>query len=243
MFIIIFSKCCSKRTIVSLLVLIIPLFATGCIEEVPSEASGAAEAAALYVKDPGSSGIDLDFQSSVSPTTSRTCGQVLLWDPLPYLLLTASLWNGEELVDRASYLLLDPLPGRWESFQIFRDLPLVEGEYIVDLEIEGPEGTIASGRRQCLEDWPRERTTIVFIESPRSASEDPEVVSMDLEEFLDQGINSSRDLVGSVTTKKYHRADCRYAAKIAEKNRVYFASSKEAIEAGFSPCKVCDPGD
>jgi len=235
----------------SFLALIIPLLAIGCIEDVPSggpeDAALAEQGSGEYMKDlkdPGSpGGVDLDFRSSVSPTTSRTWGQVVSWDRFPYLLLTASLWRGEELVDKASYLMLDPVPGRWEPFSIFRDLPLTEADYIVDLDVIGPEGTIASAKRECLGEWPREKTTIVFVELPGSSSEEPEeVVSIDLDEFLNEGLNSSRDLVGSATTKKYHRADCRYAEKIAEENRVYFSSSKEAIEAGFLPCKVCNPG-
>ena len=47
--------------------------------------------------------------------------------------------------------------------------------------------------------------------------------------------------VASTTSDKYHRLDCRYAEKIKEENRVYFSDAWEAREAGYSPCKVCNP--
>ncbi len=47
--------------------------------------------------------------------------------------------------------------------------------------------------------------------------------------------------VGSITSKKYHRLDCRYALKIKPDNRVYFQSREEAERQGYLPCKVCSP--
>jgi len=47
--------------------------------------------------------------------------------------------------------------------------------------------------------------------------------------------------VGSSTSKKYHRLDCRYAAKIKPENRIYFAGEEEARQQGYLPCKVCNP--
>ncbi|OPY50627.1 MAG: hypothetical protein A4E49_02657 [Methanosaeta sp. PtaU1.Bin112] len=47
--------------------------------------------------------------------------------------------------------------------------------------------------------------------------------------------------VGSITSKKYHRPDCRYALKIKADNRIYFLSGEDAEEQGYLPCKVCSP--
>lgn len=47
--------------------------------------------------------------------------------------------------------------------------------------------------------------------------------------------------VGSVTSDKYHRPDCSYAKKIKPENRINFSDIWEAREAGYSPCKVCNP--
>jgi hypothetical protein len=48
-------------------------------------------------------------------------------------------------------------------------------------------------------------------------------------------------LVGSITSKKYHRPDCRYALKIKSDNRIYFQSLEDAEGQGYLPCKVCNP--
>ena len=47
--------------------------------------------------------------------------------------------------------------------------------------------------------------------------------------------------VASTTSDKYHRPDCRYAEKIKSENRIEFSDVWEAREAGYSPCKVCNP--
>jgi competence protein ComEC len=47
--------------------------------------------------------------------------------------------------------------------------------------------------------------------------------------------------VGSTTSNKYHRPDCRYAEKIKDENKIFFSDAEEAEEAGYSPCKVCNP--
>ena len=47
-------------------------------------------------------------------------------------------------------------------------------------------------------------------------------------------------LVGSITSKKYHRPDCRYAGKIKPENLVSFASVEDARAEGYLSCKVCN---
>jgi hypothetical protein len=47
--------------------------------------------------------------------------------------------------------------------------------------------------------------------------------------------------VGSGTSKKYHRLDCRYAAKIKPENEIYFSGEEDARAQGYLPCKTCDP--
>ncbi len=46
---------------------------------------------------------------------------------------------------------------------------------------------------------------------------------------------------GNSSTHKFHRADCRYAARISDGSYVGFASAEEALAAGYEPCKVCNP--
>ncbi len=45
--------------------------------------------------------------------------------------------------------------------------------------------------------------------------------------------------MGSITSKKYHRLNCRYALKIKPENRIYFQSLDDAKEQGCHPCKSC----
>jgi hypothetical protein len=47
--------------------------------------------------------------------------------------------------------------------------------------------------------------------------------------------------MGSITSKKYHRLDCRYALKIKAENRIYFLSIEDAEGQGYLPCKSCAP--
>ena len=47
--------------------------------------------------------------------------------------------------------------------------------------------------------------------------------------------------VGSSATNKFHLADCVWAERITDENKVYLSSYNEFIENGFSPCKKCNP--
>jgi len=47
--------------------------------------------------------------------------------------------------------------------------------------------------------------------------------------------------VGSAKSNKYHYPSCEWALKIHPDNLVKFKSAKEALDAGYVPCKVCRP--
>jgi len=47
--------------------------------------------------------------------------------------------------------------------------------------------------------------------------------------------------VASAQSNKYHYPKCKWATKISSKNLVTFKSAKEALDAGYVPCKVCKP--
>lgn len=47
--------------------------------------------------------------------------------------------------------------------------------------------------------------------------------------------------VGSAKSNKYHYPSCSSAHRIKPSNLVTFQSAKEALEAGYIPCKVCKP--
>ncbi|MEW6574708.1 MAG: thermonuclease family protein [Bacillota bacterium] len=48
-------------------------------------------------------------------------------------------------------------------------------------------------------------------------------------------------VIGNSRSKKFHRPDCQWAAKISPKNKITFRSREEAISAGYVACKVCRP--
>lgn len=50
-----------------------------------------------------------------------------------------------------------------------------------------------------------------------------------------------RLFVGSSTSKKYHRLDCHYAAKIKPENKIYFSGEDDARLQDYLPCKTCNP--
>ena len=47
--------------------------------------------------------------------------------------------------------------------------------------------------------------------------------------------------VASSRSQVFHKADCKSAAKISEKNLVHYATRDEAIQAGKAPCHECNP--
>jgi len=57
----------------------------------------------------------------------------------------------------------------------------------------------------------------------------------------DQSDEGGEGYVGSKSSKKYHKMDCRYALKLSAKNRITFESIDDAESQGYEPCKVCGP--
>ena len=47
--------------------------------------------------------------------------------------------------------------------------------------------------------------------------------------------------VGNSNSRKFHYADCHFVGKMNPNNRVYFNSRDEAVNAGYVPCKRCNP--
>ena len=54
---------------------------------------------------------------------------------------------------------------------------------------------------------------------------------------------SEHKYIASRESDVFHRRSCRWAEKIAERNRVYFRSYKEAVKSGRRACKLCKPED
>lgn len=48
-------------------------------------------------------------------------------------------------------------------------------------------------------------------------------------------------LVASKNSDKYHLESCATAQKIDAANKIIFSTPEEAVKAGYSPCKICNP--
>lgn len=47
--------------------------------------------------------------------------------------------------------------------------------------------------------------------------------------------------VGNANSGKFHYADCSFVGRMNPDNRVEFNTREEAINAGYIPCKRCQP--
>jgi hypothetical protein len=54
-------------------------------------------------------------------------------------------------------------------------------------------------------------------------------------------INGENLYVGSINSDVYHYPWCEWAQKINPENEIWFNSAEEAHDAGYRPCKVCNP--
>ena len=253
----------------------------------------------------------LEFNSSVSRSLFRTWGSLTLQggSTLQYLILNASLWDGDRFVENTRYMMMDLEPGKSRDFDI-REICSLNPDlgYSSLLEVEVPEGLFRPERRDCI--VAEDGQDVVIPGSSRYSSRNfysreaaPEMRSMDpprLSEPADDATLSSKSTssyqetpayrdtstyeetsaykeaseyeetstyqegtahreastsselwdsagdieyryVGSKNSDKYHLPDCTSAKKIKKENRVYFLDVWEAREAGYSPCKACNP--
>lgn len=56
-----------------------------------------------------------------------------------------------------------------------------------------------------------------------------------------RGLSSGAAFVGNIKSKKLHRPDCRHAVGSSYDNRMEFTSLRQALDAGYIPCKICNP--
>jgi micrococcal nuclease len=56
-----------------------------------------------------------------------------------------------------------------------------------------------------------------------------------------QPTQTQGNYVGSTRSDKYHYPDCYWAQQIKPDNLIWFSSAREALDKGYTPCKVCNP--
>lgn len=59
--------------------------------------------------------------------------------------------------------------------------------------------------------------------------------------ILKNAVAANDRYVVPAKSNKYHYPSCRWAKKIGPKNLEAFKSAKDALGAGYIPCKVCKP--
>lgn len=138
---------------------------------------------------PSSPSISLfqNFDSSVSTSLFRTWGTLTLQggSTLPYLILNATLWDGDRLVERTRYMMIEVEPGKGRDFDICENCRLSpERGYSCLLEVEG---LFVSERRDCL----------VAEDDPKFVIWDGSGAAYDREATSEKGSTDSRSPSGS----------------------------------------------
>ena len=250
-----FSKCGISLI---LFPLILALFCmTGCLEKVP-------EISVTPSVPQDQLAMQMDFDVELSSDLFGVRGNIMLPgnSSLAYLMLNATLCQGEKAQFNTKYLLMQIEPNRDYSFEISKNVKIPAGEYDCILEATGPQGvlakesrkiSLASGQNPVFEQvpWPVELDEKVSEEKneevlPKEESIAQKEVSNDAAGKKDPVAMAGKKsengkFMGSITSKKYHRLDCRYALKIKPENRIYFQSIEDAMGQGYLPCKTCAP--
>jgi hypothetical protein len=254
-----FSKCGIPLI---LFPLILALFSmTGCLEKAPELSVMPSVSHSVPQDQPA---MQMDFDAELSSDLFGVRGNIMLSgnSSLAYLMLNATLFQGEKAQFNTKYLLMQIEPNRDYSFEISKNVKIPAGEYDCILEAKGPQGvlakesrkiSLASGQKPVFEQvpWPVELDEKVSEEKneevlPKEESIVQKEVSDDASGKKDPVAMAGKEsengkFMGSITSKKYHRLDCRYALKIKPENRIYFQSIEDAKGQGYLPCKTCAP--
>jgi hypothetical protein len=148
-----------------LLLILASSFITGCIQvdkyvqaypaqdKALNEPSTHIENAQEYtIADDSNLRLELDFQSEVGENSFHAVGTVVLRSDasLPYIVLNASLWNGDRRIEKVKYMLINVEPGTINSFDISKNLQVPQGDYDCIVEASGPFKNTFSEKRHCI---------------------------------------------------------------------------------------------
>lgn len=78
----------------------------------------------------------------------------------------------------------------------------------------------------------------VYFETQKQANEE-QVNPTVADGSGQESVNQSGTYIGNLNSFKFHRTSCSSLPK--ESNRIYFDSRSAAVEAGYEPCKRCNP--
>jgi hypothetical protein len=251
---------------------------TGCLEQSPELSASSS----MSEDQPEIPSLQMDFDSELSSDLFYVRGNIMLSgnSSLAYLMLNATLCQGEREQFNTKYLMMQVDPNQDYSFEIAKNVKIPAGEYDCILEAKGPQGVLAresrkislvSGQKPVFEQlpWPADLDEKVSgQEDAQVRAEEESAVQKEISNYAqekeDSGVVTSKEIeptgtggslqasttlskeakskfMGSITSKKYHRLDCRYALKIKPENCIYFQSIEDAEGQGYLPCKVCNP--
>jgi len=250
-----FSKCGIPLILFPLILALLCM--TGCLEQSPE----ISVTPSLPQDQPADPGMQMDFDVELHSDLFDLRGNIMLPgnSSLAYLMLNATLRQEGKEKFNTKYLLMQIDPNRDYRFEITKNVKIPVGEYDCTLKAEGPQGVLAeenrkvsleqSGQELLFEQipWPVELEETVSAQEefrPREESTVQKVISNDGRSADQKSSTLPKEngtFMGSITSKKYHRPDCRYALKIKPDNRIYFPSIEDANSQGYLSCKVCNP--
>jgi len=84
-------------------------------------------------------------------------------------------------------------------------------------------------------------TIPIFIATPSPALATSTPITI-LEGYAgDHLAPTAASYIGNSNTGKFHYSSCRWVSKMYDSHKVYFERRQDAVNAGYVPCKVCNP--
>ena len=202
-----FSKCGIPLI---LFPLILALFCMmGCLEKSPELS---VTPSAMPQDQPENQRVQMDFDAELRSDLFSVRGNIMLPgnSSLAYLMLNATLCQGEREQFNTKYLLMQIEPNRDYNFEITKNVKIPAGEYDCTLEAKGPQGVLAgesrrislvSGQKPVFEQvpWPVELEEKVSVQKneevlPKKESNSQKKISNDAAEKEDPvAMASKRD--------------------------------------------------
>lgn len=135
------------------------------------------------------------------------------------------VYEGDEPIPRSVFVDMYSDDGSIdEEVEVFNALPGFSIDYMTGAITPDGEGSVA--------EEPAGESTDAAESQAVSEGDDSSVVDETNATYIANDNKSSR---------KFHKASCGNAAKIADRNRVYSNDRQELIDEGYTPAKCCNP--
>jgi hypothetical protein len=130
-----------------------------------------------------------------------------------------------------------------DESELINDLRQIHQLVASDAQLS-PETCLVSSRKERIQSGPFAGIEGTVI---KRSGKDTLLVTVN---FLQRGVSvaleetaapSVQSYVASVKSQFFHKAGCKSATTVLEKNLVHYATRDEAIAAGKTPCHECNP--